>query len=563
MSMEHSAHSVHHAGHTSVPVPSNIAPTYFNHPDHAGWIYAHIILMTVAWVVLLPLAVFVSTAKSRLATPIQSIFLVVNGLGIFTSIIYDAKTPDLYPNNSHHKIGWAVTWIAIAWFLLGLLNLFSRPKQSDDTDTGSHAMTSQTMAQYERLHGYDVRGSSRFSRDSGHGTERNSSTCSGPTRTNSTEHVLQKPEQPTFPIDDESEYGEAQTSDHDSRPFLRNPVIHRFMTRRIPQLESARLCKAIDTTYTVLERLQVILSFLALTTGFVTWIGIFHSDGLLNGLAHWIKGGIFFWYGLLTLGRWMGAWASWGWAWNLRPDRPIVSRLASRMPSAEFTESFVIFLYGATNVFLEHLTAWGKEWSMMDLEHISITIMFFGGGLLGMLVESPRARRLLNASIELRHDETQTLAAPDYPVEQWERPKSYTTSLNPVPALVIFLLGLVMSSHHQDSATSTTVHAQWGTLFSGFALARLATYLLMYLAPPTSYYPSRPPTELVASFCLVCGGLVFMASTRDVIKLLDRNGLHAMFVLTVVVGLTCLIMVWAVVLYGVRGWALRRERRRA
>jgi hypothetical protein len=44
-------------------------------------------------------------------------------------------------------------------------------------------------------------------------------------------------------------------------------------------------------------------------------------------------------------------------------------------------ESFLIFFYGSTNIFLEHLNAWGEAWSAQDMEHISITIMFIGGGL--------------------------------------------------------------------------------------------------------------------------------------------------------------------------------------
>lgn len=34
---------------------------------------------------------------------------------------------------------------------------------------------------------------------------------------------------------------------------------------------------------------------------------------MLNGLAHWIKGGVFFWLGLVTLGRWCGAFGRYGW----------------------------------------------------------------------------------------------------------------------------------------------------------------------------------------------------------------------------------------------------------
>ena len=98
-------------------------------------------------------------------------------------------------------------------------------------------------------------------------------------------------------------------------------------------------------------------------------------------LAHYVKGGIFFGYGLLTLGRWMGAFADFGWAWNVKPPKEVVGRRRAAIPSAEFTESFVIFLYGCTNVFLEHLAAWGDAWTAQDLEHVSISVMFFGGGL--------------------------------------------------------------------------------------------------------------------------------------------------------------------------------------
>lgn len=37
------------------------------------------------------------------------------------------------------------------------------------------------------------------------------------------------------------------------------------------------------------------------------------GDRVFNGLAHFIKGGIFFLYGILTLGRWLGAFADLGW----------------------------------------------------------------------------------------------------------------------------------------------------------------------------------------------------------------------------------------------------------
>jgi hypothetical protein len=51
------AHGDEHAemGEPSQPLPeAQYAPTYFAHPDHRGTILAHIALMVIAWVFLLP-----------------------------------------------------------------------------------------------------------------------------------------------------------------------------------------------------------------------------------------------------------------------------------------------------------------------------------------------------------------------------------------------------------------------------------------------------------------------------------------------------------------------------
>lgn len=201
----------------------------------------------------------------------------------------------------------------------------------------------------------------------------------------------------------------------------------------------------------------------------------------------------------------MGCWADLGWAWNVKPSSDVVPKWKANIRSGEFTESSVIFAYGITNVFLEHLAGWGKEWSARDMEHVSISIVFLGGGLCGMLFESKRIRDCLNETIL------------QYPARgssdtNWRLPDTQGVSLNPMPALVILLLGLMMSSHRQESMVSTMVHKQWGTLLVGFALARGATYILLYIKPPTSYLPARPPTEIIASFCLIGGGLIFMLS---------------------------------------------------
>jgi Protein YTP1-like, C-terminal len=126
----------------------------------------------------------------------------------------------------------------------------------------------------------------------------------------------------------------------------------------------------------------------------------------------------------------------------------------------------------------------------------------------GMLIESSRIRDLLNST---------SSSSQDLPYEAEEEkalepPKSYGFSMNPLPALIVLLLGLMMSAHHQESMVSTMIHKQWGTLLLGGAFARGATYVIFYLSPPSSVLPSRPPTELITAFCLIAGGMLFMAS---------------------------------------------------
>lgn len=142
---------------------------------------------------------------------------------------------------------------------------------------------------------------------------------------------------------------------------------------------------------------------------------------------------------------------------------------------------------------------------------------------------------------------------------QRQAPHNYSTSLNPIPALIILLLGIMMSSHHQNSMVSTTIHKQWGSLFVGFALARALTYLIMWLSPPTSVYASRPPTELLAAFCLLSGGLIFMGSNKDIIRCMEERDLMPMFIFTVVVGFTAFLMAYAIFVLSLKGWAQRRE----
>lgn len=492
--------------------------------------------------------VMLSVARSQLALLVQLAFLGLQSIGLWLGTIYSSRTPDLYRNNAHNKIGWSVTWIILIQCVVGLVKLAAtigmpEIKQEEHT-TDFLPMSAEALTQHGETQAY------RYSDDSGHFTASDSSrshSISSISGRNEEEQQRKLREYQDAHVDGEADCTEKQG-------LLGNAKVRRFASRVSARL-SQQTMRLLDVVINAIDYTSLPLGFFAIVSGAVVYGGVFRGDNVFNGLAHSIKGGIFFWYGLLTLGRWMGCFAEMGWAWNVRPPVGVVSPRKARMPSAEFVESLVIFVYGASNVWLEHLAAWGSAWSAQDFEHVSISIMFFGGGLCGMLIESKRVRDCLNSTILT----SPAAYGPPNTRELLMPPRTYRFSMNPVPSLMILLLGLMMSSHHQSSAVSTMVHKQWGTLFVGFALARAVTYILTYISPPSSYLPSRPPSELVSSFCLISGGLIFIASNKDTVAAMEHYDLHAMFPFTVTMGLTTFLMAWAMMVLAVKGWAVRRQ----
>lgn len=322
-----------------------------------------------------------SIARSRFTLPSQLAFLATNAFALVLGVAYKHETPELYANNAHGKTGWIITWIASAWVFMRVIQMYAGPEKSQSMGDAAHTMTAANMARYQRVHD-EVEDPARYSNDSGQGTERNSSSLFSHSRSPSVESENQQfiGQNRTYTGEDADAFNDAS----EKRGFLRNTSVDRFFSRNVARFVAGRTLKVIRFVYVVFERTLLVQGLVAILTGTVVLGGIARGGAVFNVLAHFVKGGIFFLYGLLTLGRWTGAFADFGWAWNVKPPKEVLGRRRAGLPSAEFTESFVIFLYGASNVFLEHLAAWGDEWTPQDLEHAAIPVMFFGGGLVSL-----------------------------------------------------------------------------------------------------------------------------------------------------------------------------------
>ena len=212
-----------------------------------------------------------SITRSRLALPAQFLFLIINGLGVVFGTIYNVQTPDLYENNAHHKIGWIATWVMTAQVVMGLLFLYSgRSKQTPAFAPERAAflpVTMESMAQHNQMHLTAGYGTDHWSGDSGQGTERSSSHQSrDASPTNPSRHT-----KPEVEEDDDDTVGVAPQG----RGLLRNSFVDRYLTQRMPGLVSQRLWRVLETAYEVIDRTILVLGFIAITTGGVTYAGIF------------------------------------------------------------------------------------------------------------------------------------------------------------------------------------------------------------------------------------------------------------------------------------------------
>ncbi|GAA6063388.1 hypothetical protein JCM10212_001487 [Sporobolomyces blumeae] len=539
-SHEHAEHGTGHDHHHSREPPKLVLdeadilrthspdpPSYFDYDggeDGKRWLLVgHVVTMVVAFFGFLPLAIFLRSGRSPLAILPQTAFLAVSILGLCLGRIYNAATPQMYEGSSHSGWGWATMLLAIG------LNLFD---------------VVRFVATFTRFSDRVQLFASRFdSRLGGGETERSLFKLEededvGCERTALVSSPIEEPGVGTFSGSSSrgSSFSDADTVYDSAGP--ESSALVDAKGRR------SRLRRLLSGLHNFSTRFLVILGYIELCTGIAVYTGTCRGNYLNGCLAHLIKGSIFFWYGLLTFARFCGGMSTYGWAWNRHPSRP------TSIWTAEFVESLVIFVYGATNTWMERFGKTGAI-SVKDAQHIGIAIMFWAAGALGMLMESRTVRSWLATPAIEASGQTGDRVAP---------PASAAFSFNPFPALVIGVTGVAMSAHHQTYMFQVEIHALWGYLLAAFAVFRFLTYFFLYLRPPASILPSRPPTEALASLFLTCGGIVFVFSTEQITFAAMRHQADDMMAFgNVAFAFASTCFLWIIVLFGVKGWALKRN----
>jgi Domain of unknown function (DUF2427) len=229
--------------------------------------------------------IMLSISRSKLALPTQLLFLILNGVGLVFGTIYNVKTPDLYENNAHHKIGWIATWTLTAQVVMSLIFVYSgRQKVEPLVESERTSFLSVSVAAMAQ-HNMQPYSDNRWSGDSGQGTERSSvqnSRDASPTNPSRRDSLgpYSKPEAELDQDDDTEQLPEG-------RGCLCNNVVDVYLSQRLPGMFSKRLLKAFEVLYNTIDRTILVLGFIAFTTGVVTYAGIFVSRPMVVSHSVW------------------------------------------------------------------------------------------------------------------------------------------------------------------------------------------------------------------------------------------------------------------------------------
>lgn len=535
--------------------------TFFTIPSNKVALAGHIGLLTLSVIFLYPICLVLNNVGSKWYLPYLTMNYLILGSSLFTLALFAALVPDMYPKNAYVPMSVILAVVLLVHYVSAFVY------------NGAKYLTREEEDDYIPLKLYThVRGTSLnllpsltvydFAE-----AQRNKSLIESPRMSNavseSTLGPIEESEGPAPYLDEENLLDLTKTHvllnslsrDLMFAKYYRKPIFQKVIKKfgRISGIIFGLL------NYTIFGYLMVYAC-----TGLAVGNMMGQGNKVFNLLAHFIKGGVFFILGMVSLARYCGCMEDLGFAWNtvkLKADqkRAHKSIFVRRSPmkgmvTMEFIESFLIFFYGLTNVFLEHLANPGGEWAAKDLQHASIAFIYIGLGLCGLLTEFGlsewRFRKVTEYVDNNRHPAKQIqYATPGF-------------SPNPFPAFTIFWTGILMSQHAQASETSTKIHTQWGYMLAYGAIVRGITYFLLMLTKETTkgtrgssvHKPGKPFTELVVSACLFSGGMIFMESTDQVVEALEYRGLTPMFTLNVSIGLCSLLMSWEMVLLFWRQW---------
>ncbi|KAJ1898559.1 hypothetical protein LPJ66_002673 [Kickxella alabastrina] len=221
---------------------------------------------------------------------------------------------------------------------------------------------------------------------------------------------------------------------------------------------------------------MVVATYVQILLGVVAWLGYCYDGFLGQCLAHLIMGSSFLAYGVWLL-------------LLVQLATPWLNRLGR---SPELYDSAMIMVWGLFNTFTEHgFLEKAKGWSHKDLQHTSLGVIWFCGGLLSTYM--------------LRK------AGPD--------------QRSMFPSIILIFTGCAMGSHEQDTEFSTKVHFVFGLSLVLAGLTRCIEIMLITTGLIRTNTKEPNPFQYIPVFFLCHSGMAFMSANRENVAAMSNMGI--------------------------------------
>ncbi|KAJ2158748.1 hypothetical protein GGF46_003529 [Coemansia sp. RSA 552] len=222
--------------------------------------------------------------------------------------------------------------------------------------------------------------------------------------------------------------------------------------------------------------LMVVATYAQVLLGVVAWLGYCYGGFLGQCLAHLIMGSSFLAYGV----------------WLLLLVRLAMPWLQSFGRSPELYDSAMIMIWGLFNTFTEHgFIEDAHGWSHKDLQHTSLGVIWFCGGLLSTYM--------------LR--------------------KAGPSERSMFPGIILIFTGCAMGSHEQDTEFSTRVHFVFGLSLVLAGLTRCIEILLITTGLIKTGGKEPNPFQYIPVFFLCHSGMMFMSANRESVTAISQIGI--------------------------------------
>lgn len=276
--------------------------------------------------------------------------------------------------------------------------------------------------------------------------------------------------------------------------------------------------------HSIVGKAYPIIGWVQMLFGAIAFRGYCRGGNLGQCLAHYIMGSGFIAYGII-----MAIMLLVGEAWIRRSQK-----------SPEWWDSWIIMLWGIVNTFTEHH---GGGWSHKDMQHTILGVLWWAGGLLGILLARNNQRTV-------------------------------------IPAVIMIITGWAFSEHAQAMMISTRVHAIFGYTLMLAGVARIIE--VSFIAPKYSpLHADAPSTDDSNSehtladgpstggstlyqtakafrhlppFLLVAAGVLFMSATDEELRFVDTE-LEMDHVTYILIMFSLAFLIYALVVSRIRLWA--------